>query len=173
MLAYVSIRQHTSAYISTRVRQRRIRRHTLTGTWRLHALTCRNTSEYVSIRQHTSAYVSIRQHASAYAYVSIRQHTSAYVSIRIRQHTSPYVDRRLRNTPTLQRLHSSSNLHSYKKLLKPNRRSLLKSPWLKSETEGRGGPRASMRLNTWGSTYSSCAASCAACHRTKACHSTY
>jgi hypothetical protein len=51
---YVSIRQHTSAYVS-------------------------NTSAYVSIRQQ---YVSIRQHTSAYvsntsAYVSIRQHAYA------------------------------------------------------------------------------------------------
>ncbi len=50
MSAYVSIRQHTSAYVSM--------------------------SAYVSIRQHTSAYVSIHPHTSAY--VSIRQHTSAY-----------------------------------------------------------------------------------------------
>jgi hypothetical protein len=88
--ANVSIRQHTSAYVS---------------------IPC---AAYVSIRLHTSAYVSIRQHTSAYvaqhtsAYVSIRappalpcccaqetrgaegsQHTSAYVSIR--QHTSAYV----------------------------------------------------------------------------------
>jgi hypothetical protein len=53
-LLVVSIRQHTSAYVSTR----------------------QHTSAYVSTRQHTSAYVSIRQHTSAYA--SIRQHTSAY-----------------------------------------------------------------------------------------------
>ena len=64
--AYVGIRQHTSAYVSKRVRQRRIRQHTLTGTWRLHALT------HVSIRQHTSAYVSIRQHTHTSAYVPIR-----------------------------------------------------------------------------------------------------
>ena len=64
--AYVGIRQHTSAYVSKRVHQRRIRQHTLTGTWRLHALT------HVSIRQHTSAYVSIRQHTHTSAYVPIR-----------------------------------------------------------------------------------------------------
>jgi pantothenate kinase len=86
--AYVSIRQHTSAYVSI-----------------VEAPTCSPETydsslllllpAYVSIRQHTSAYVSIRQHTSAYvrtppyshsclnmsAYVSIRQHTSAYVSI--------------------------------------------------------------------------------------------
>ncbi len=83
MPAYVSIRQHTSAYV------RRRRRGSSFG--------CLHTSAYISIRQHTSAYVSIRQHTSAYvsirqhtsAYVSMRQHTSAYVSIR--QHTSAYV----------------------------------------------------------------------------------
>ena len=55
---YVSIRQHTSAYVSC-------------------------AAPYICIH-HTSAYVSIRQHTSAalhhtYAY-TIRQHTSAYVS---------------------------------------------------------------------------------------------
>ncbi len=58
--AYVSIRQHTSAY--GRVTERRLH--------------CHHTSAYVSIRQHTSAYASIRQHTSAYvdwAYVSIRR----------------------------------------------------------------------------------------------------
>jgi hypothetical protein len=88
--AYVSIRQHTSAYVrdaSTR-----------------HAL---HTSAYVSIRQRRvymarPAYASIRQHTSAtdtrsvrdasmrhalhtLACVSMRQHTSACVSIR--EHT--------------------------------------------------------------------------------------
>jgi hypothetical protein len=56
VIAFSSIRQHTSAYVS-------IRQH---------------TSAYASIRQHTPAYASIRQHTSAY--VSIRQHTPAYVS---------------------------------------------------------------------------------------------
>ncbi len=110
LYAYVSIRQHTSAYVSIRsnlissplptVKVPYIRQHTYIS---------QDTSAYVSIRQHTPAYVSIRQHTSAYgrisspmlhmcrhtvihvssyyksAYVSIRQHTSAYVSIR--QHT--------------------------------------------------------------------------------------
>jgi hypothetical protein len=68
MSAYVSIRQHTSAYVSIR------------------------TSAYVSIRQHTSAYASIRQHTSARCpFISIRQHTQACVSIR--QHTSTYVSK--------------------------------------------------------------------------------
>jgi hypothetical protein len=57
---YVSIRPHTSAYVSIALCG--------SGSTALH-----HTSAYVSIRQHTSAYVSIRQHTSAY--VSIRQHT--------------------------------------------------------------------------------------------------
>jgi hypothetical protein len=64
--AYVSIRQHTSAYVS------------------IGATCCETTREvgaYVSIRQHPSAYVGIRQHTSAY--VSIRQHTR-YVPARRR-----------------------------------------------------------------------------------------
>jgi hypothetical protein len=94
----LSMRQHTSAYVSTR-------KHTYEDTYIVHtpyrcarAWSCDNTAAAspkheslascsVSIRQHTSAYVSIRQHTSAY--VSIRQHTSAYVSIR--QHTSAHV----------------------------------------------------------------------------------
>ncbi len=55
--AYVSIRQHTSAYVSISWGQ---------------ADAIQHTSAYVSIRQHTTAYV-IRQHTSAY--VSIRQHS--------------------------------------------------------------------------------------------------
>jgi hypothetical protein len=56
--AYVSIRQHTSAYVSA----------------------CRCTTCSVAESSlHTSAYVSIRQHTSAY--VSICQHMPAYVSI--------------------------------------------------------------------------------------------
>jgi hypothetical protein len=93
------IRQHTSAYVSIRIRQQN-------GLDDIQRLCCHaptlwpaslHASAYVSMRQglgfrvrlrhHTSAYVSIRQHTSAY--VSIRQHTSAYVSIR--QHTSAYV----------------------------------------------------------------------------------
>jgi hypothetical protein len=81
IVPYVSIRQHTSAYVSIRGAEGYL-----------------SIVPYVSIRQHTSAYVSIRQRTSAYgapkatyqqcltsAYVSIRQHTSAYVSVR--QHT--------------------------------------------------------------------------------------
>ena len=60
-IAYVSIRQHTSAYVSIR-----------------------HTSAYVSIRhsirQDTSGYVRIRQDTSGY--VRIRQDTSGYVCIR-------------------------------------------------------------------------------------------
>jgi hypothetical protein len=75
---YVSIRQHTSAFVSIRC-----------CSW------CPDdsrtyTSAYVSIRQHTSAFVSIRQHTLLFVmpgrlsnlYVSIRQHSSAFVSIR-------------------------------------------------------------------------------------------
>jgi hypothetical protein len=96
-LAYVSIRQHTSADAEMRAHALRSRR--LVVPEQLVHLA------YVSIRQHTSAYVacsrcakscrggrwcmtSPRSHATS-AYVSIRQHTSAYVSIR--QHTSAYV----------------------------------------------------------------------------------
>jgi hypothetical protein len=66
--AYVSIRQHTSAYA------------TINLCWRQATARCSLPQHaYVSIRQHTSAYVSIRQHTSAY--VSIRQHTPACASI--------------------------------------------------------------------------------------------
>jgi hypothetical protein len=50
--AYVSIRQHTSAYVSIRLQVR---------------------NEKLLARHHTSAYVSMRQHTSAYV-----RHTSAY-----------------------------------------------------------------------------------------------
>jgi hypothetical protein len=85
--AYVSIRQHTSAYVS--IRQPSLL-HIASPT--AFFTTCKD----VSIRQHTSAYVSIRQRcpssllhtASATAFFTTcgDQHTSAYVSIR--QHTS-------------------------------------------------------------------------------------
>ncbi len=64
--AYVSIRQHTSAYISIRQQASRTRRK----------LWCAPRQRAVA----PTAYVSIRQHTSAYA--SIRQRTSAYVSVR-------------------------------------------------------------------------------------------
>jgi hypothetical protein len=76
---YVSIRQHTPAYVS-------IRQLLVVVDELLHASVC--------IRQHTPAYASMRQllvvvdellHAS----VCIGQHTPAYASIR--QHTSAYV----------------------------------------------------------------------------------
>jgi hypothetical protein len=93
--AYVSIRQHTSAYVSIYVHYHLILLYM-----------CPHTALYV-IRQHTSAYVSIRQrmhicalsphttvHVSS-AYVSIRAsiRVSIRISIRvsIRQHTSAYV----------------------------------------------------------------------------------
>jgi hypothetical protein len=86
--AYVSIRQHTTAYVAS-----------LIGVWagvpqftraqlRLRSMPkaramCRSSPAYVSIRQHTF----IREeHAEGARYVQelacIRQHTSAYVSIR-------------------------------------------------------------------------------------------
>ncbi len=107
--AYVSIRQHTSAYVSYLHAHHKLplkNQHDHSG---LHttarelltlaqshdvafALHLRRTHTavihaYVSIRQHTSAYVRIRPHTSAY--VCIRQHASAYVSIRL--HTSAYL----------------------------------------------------------------------------------
>jgi hypothetical protein len=66
--AYVSIRQHTSAYVVD---------HALVDHVYIYIRS-------VSIRQHTSAYVSIRQHTSAY--VSIRQHTSWITYIHTRSH---------------------------------------------------------------------------------------
>ncbi len=87
--AYVSIRQHTSAYVSIRqpsacaeAHRTCIRQHT----------SAQHTSAYVSIRQPSACAEAhrtcirprirphIRQQTSAY--VSTRQHTSAYVSIR-------------------------------------------------------------------------------------------
>jgi hypothetical protein len=81
---FVSIRQHTPAYVS-RSSSQSVVRHLLKVGIRLH------TTSYVSIRQHASTYVSRRssQSASHLLKVSIRHHTSAYVSIR--QHTSAYV----------------------------------------------------------------------------------
>jgi hypothetical protein len=87
--AFVSIRQHTSAYVRGAAACPTTRRR----------CTCS-----ICIRQYTSAVVSIRQHTSEerrrvqqrivavpvrYAYVSIRQHTPAYASSR--QYTSAYV----------------------------------------------------------------------------------
>jgi hypothetical protein len=84
----VSIRQHTSAYVSI-------------------CSICQHTSAYaenssvlhaappVSMRLLQSSYVSIRHHTSAYAaHVSIRQHmTSTYAAyVSIRQHTSAYAE---------------------------------------------------------------------------------
>ena len=64
--AYVSLLQHTSAYVAY------VRRRPSAY------VSIRQRSSDVSMRQHTSAYVSICQHTS----VSMRQHTSAYVSMR-------------------------------------------------------------------------------------------
>jgi hypothetical protein len=97
-IAYVSIRQHTSAYVSIR----RFHHRCLFLLYQTNLYIYITIYiyiyiyiyihiyiylEYVSIRQHTSAHVSTRQHTSAH--VSTRQHTSAHVSIR--QHTSAHV----------------------------------------------------------------------------------
>ena len=81
--ASVSIRQHTAAYVSIRLRCIRM----LPRAIQEDAPPSLLVPACVSIRLHTSAYVSMRQHTSVY--VSIRQHTSEYVSIRL--HTSAYV----------------------------------------------------------------------------------
>ncbi len=85
--AYVSIRQHTSAYVAVeRLDQRTLGLRPLCRCLRLYTEPPGGSISAIcacaSIRQHTAAYVSI-------SYVSIRQHTSAYVSIR--QHTAAYV----------------------------------------------------------------------------------
>jgi hypothetical protein len=111
-VAYGSIRQHTSAYVSIRVFR------SCGSAGGRNAATCctyTNTSAYVSIRQHTSAYACLRVAGAraaeslplavcvcvcvcgsawlyVYIYVSIRHHTSAYVIIR--QNTSAYVSGR-------------------------------------------------------------------------------
>jgi hypothetical protein len=83
--AYVSIRLHTSAYVTDclfcSLRRFSLIAATCTGASatgcpvsiaRRRSCSNLHTSAYVSIRQHTSAYVSIRQNT--------RPHTSAYVS---------------------------------------------------------------------------------------------
>jgi hypothetical protein len=91
--SYVSIRRHTSAYISCSDKN---------------ATSCSRKS-YVSIRQRTSAYVSIRQlkrqrqKRHVMLQTAIRRHTFAYVGIR--QHTSAEATK----TP---RLALDSNLRS-------------------------------------------------------------
>jgi hypothetical protein len=75
----VSIRQHTSAYVSMKLRltpayvSMKLSLTPACVSMKL-SLTPQklSLSTYVSIRQHTSAYVSIRQHTSAY--ISVRQH---------------------------------------------------------------------------------------------------
>ncbi len=89
--AYVSIRQHTSAYVSIRRQTRGRGEQGSQGATYLHVSIRQQTAEYVSIRQHTSAYVSRRggergaqgSEGATYlrTYVSIRQHTSAYVYV--------------------------------------------------------------------------------------------
>ncbi len=58
-VAYVGIRQHTSAYVS-------IRQHTSAYVSKPAKAPGHQAFLLYSIRQHTSAYVSIRQHTSAY-----------------------------------------------------------------------------------------------------------
>jgi hypothetical protein len=84
--ACVSIRPHTSAYVSIR---RECWLHAAALVSRLRGRMRQHTSAYVSIRPHTSAYVEnvgvmqpLWYHVCEAACVSIRQHTSAYVSIR-------------------------------------------------------------------------------------------
>jgi hypothetical protein len=67
MSAYVSIRQHTTAYEQADDFEPRLVMLVLEERQkRVLARALEHTSAYVSIRQHTSAYVSIRQHTSAY-----------------------------------------------------------------------------------------------------------
>jgi hypothetical protein len=54
--AYVSVRQHTSAYVSIR--------QALVAAAAVARELVVEPEAYVSVRQHTSAYVSIRQHTS-------------------------------------------------------------------------------------------------------------
>ncbi len=87
--AYVSIRQHTSAYVSIAYVSMHASSFPLPST----------PPAYVSIRQHTSAYVSIayvsmrlpspfRPHLRQHPQLALVQCASAYVSIRLRIHTS-------------------------------------------------------------------------------------
>ncbi len=62
---YVSIRQHTAAYVS-------IRQYTSVEVQG-------GAVAVIQLHLHTAAYVSIRQHTAAY--VSIRQHTAACVAV--------------------------------------------------------------------------------------------
>ena len=68
---HVSIRQHTSAYVSIRQHEEQV---VVQGVLEVLDDALQRAS---AIRQHTGR---IRQHTSAY--VSIRQHTSAYVSMK-------------------------------------------------------------------------------------------
>ena len=86
--AYVSIRQHTPAYLASIWRSEMRGGRGIAGPTPRAACASWNTSAYVSIRQHTSAYayVSIGRLHAPHALPGIRQHKWAYVSIRIRQH---------------------------------------------------------------------------------------
>ncbi len=102
--AYVSIRQHSSAFVSAFKTMHTLacslfRSATSTataelcpsagdacclGSFRLMLALAASATAFNARRQHTSAHVSTRQHTSAY--VSIRQHTSAHAI----QHSSAY-----------------------------------------------------------------------------------
>jgi hypothetical protein len=58
--AYVSIRQHTSAYVSIQAVAAVVERQLQQRQQLVAACSSKLRSAYVSIRQHTSAYVSIR-----------------------------------------------------------------------------------------------------------------
>jgi hypothetical protein len=107
-LIYVSIRQHTSAYVSIRediyhtsayVRIREDIYQPTLSVWSseeqrraVAVCTCirQHTSAHVSIRQHTSAYVRTRQH-TAYVSISATAESLCLIYVRMRPHTSAYV----------------------------------------------------------------------------------
>jgi hypothetical protein len=106
----VSIRQHTSAYVSRCYGFRR-RPHVSKGQHTSAYVRCQLTTAYVSISllrnsaaalcQHTSAYISKWQHAWAYRcygilrrpYARIRQHMSACVSIPLLRNSAAALER--------------------------------------------------------------------------------
>jgi hypothetical protein len=89
--AYVSIRQHTSAYLCGK------QTDGSGGYDAKRAVCARERVEQVGvlgIREHASACVSIRHHTSAY--ISIRQHTSAYVKERVEEFGKQIVENCMR-----------------------------------------------------------------------------
>ncbi len=104
-MAYVSIRQHTSAYDSIRLIYTALLNYAPLGSWgntgTLEGFVTHFTrKEYGTFQLYSGgdakpsqvhlACVSIRQHTSAY--VSIRQHTSAYVSFTLEAMPVSYTD---------------------------------------------------------------------------------